>query len=80
MLNGLALQVVERQAHGGERRDADDEGALHALGMEDGPLQGLHAADGAAHHQPQLADAERIEKLRLGAHVVADGDQGKIGP
>ena len=59
--------------------NADDEGALDALGKQDGPLQGLHAADGAAQHQAQLADAERIEQAGLGADVVANGDEGKIG-
>ena len=72
--------MIERQPHGRERRDADDERALHALGMEDGPLQRLHAADGAAQHQPQAADAERIEQPRLRAHVVADGNQRKVRP
>ena len=75
VLDGLALQMIERQPHGGERRDADDEGALDAVGMEDGPIQRLHAADGAAEDQAQAADAERIEQSGLGADVVADGDE-----
>ena len=35
--------------------------------MKDGPVQRLHAADGAAEHEAETADAERIEKARLRA-------------
>ena len=48
--------------------------------MKDGPIQGLHAADGAAQHQAQLADSQRVQQLRLGPHIVADGDQRKVRP
>jgi hypothetical protein len=44
----------------------------------DGPIEGLHAADGAAEDEAELVDAERIEELSLGADVVGDGDEGEI--
>ena len=80
MLDGLALEMIEGQPHGGERRDTDDECALNAVGMEDRPVQRLHAADGAAQHKAEAADAERIEQARLRTDVVANADQRKIRP
>ncbi len=56
------------------------ERSLHALGMKDRPLQRLHAADGAAQHQPQFADAQRVEQPRLRPHIVANAYQRKIRP
>ena len=44
-----------------------------------GPFERLHAADGAAENEPETADAEGVEKARLGVDVVADGDERKIG-
>ena len=76
---GLALEVIERESHGGERRDADDERALNPIWIEDGPIEGLHAADGAAEDETEFANAERVKQEGLGADVVADGNEGKVG-
>ncbi len=41
-------------------------------GVVDGPIQGLHAADGAAQNQPQPPNSHRIQKPSLRPDVVAD--------
>ena len=52
---------------------------LHSLRIVNRPLQRLHASDRAAQHQPKTPDTQRIQQLGLRSHVVADGDQWKIG-
>ena len=80
MNDGLTLQVVERKAHGPKRGYADDQRPLDAIGMKDGPIQGLHAADGTAQHQAQAADAERVKQHGLGSDIVANGNQREVRP
>src|SRR5581483_5116477 len=79
VLDGLTLQVIERKPHRAERRHAYNQRAVYPGWVKDSPFKGLHAADRAAQNQPQTADAERVKKLRLGADVVADRDEGKVG-
>ncbi len=75
--DGLALEVVEAEAHGSERSDADGDGAGDAFGEEDGPLEHLHAADGGSDGELEALDAEVVDEFGLGADDVADADQGE---
>ena len=52
--------------------------ALHAAGVVNGPIQRLHAADGAAQNQPQPANAQRVQQPGLRTDVVADRNQRKV--
>ena len=79
-LNRVPLQMVQRQAHGRERRGADGDGALHALREVHRPLQRLHAADGAAHHGMQALDAEVIEQPACARTMSRMVTSGKSGP
>ncbi len=78
VLNGFSLEMVERQPHGRKRRHTDDDRPLHALGVVDSPLQGLHAAQRRRPAQPQPPDAEGIQKQSLCPYIVADGNERKV--
>ncbi len=60
-------------------RDADGDGAGDALGVEDGPLEDHHAADGCADDELEAGDAEVVDELDLGVDDVADADEGEGG-
>ena len=77
--DGLALEMVEAEAHGAERGDADGDGAGDAIGEEDGPLEHLHAADGGSDGELEALDAEVVDELDLRADDVADADEGEGG-
>ena len=70
--------MIERQPHGRQRRHGNDDSLLHALRVQDGPLQGLHAPKRAAHDQPELPNPQRIQQLGLCPDVVADGNQREV--
>ena len=77
--DGLAADLVEgdvlrRMAH----RGGDGHGGEDAGGVERGPFQRLHAAQGAAEDREHLFYPQVIEQHRLGADHVADGDDGEF--
>ncbi len=50
----------------------------HPLWIEQRPLEHLHAAQRAAEHQLQPADAETLKQGVLSADDVADGDGREV--
>ena len=78
VLDGLPLQMVQRQSHRSERGNRDNRGPLHPIGLMDRPIQGLHAPDRTAQDQPEPPNAKRIQQLCLSPDVIPDRNQGKI--
>ena len=52
----------------------------HAIGVSDGPLQGLHAAEAAADHGGPLLDAQQVGQTRLAVYPVFHGRYRKSAP
>ena len=53
-------------------------GVAHPVRVLQGPAQGLHAPQAAAHHSRQRLNAQGIEQAGLGVHPVLHGDHREI--
>ena len=58
--------------------DRDDR--VDLVGVQDRPLERLHAAERSARNGREPLDAELVEERALRPHHVGDGDDGKIRP
>ena len=61
-------------------RAGDRHDRIDLIGIQDRPLERLHAAERSAGHRGKPLDAELVEKCALRAHHVGDGDDRKIRP
>ena len=68
---GQALRVQRVRAGDGHDR-------VDLVGVEHGPLEGLHPAERPAGHRGEPVDAEHVEERPLGAHHVGDGDHREV--
>ena len=59
----------------GGGRAGHQEQPFHAVGFDDGPLQGAHATHRPAHDERPPVDAEGVREGGLGRHLVADGEE-----
>ena len=69
---GHALRVEGMSAR--DRHDSVD-----LVGVEDRPLERLHASERAAGHRREPLDPELVQERALGPHHVGDGDHGEVG-
>ena len=67
--------VLRRQLGG----RGDGQAMAHAIGVSDGPLQGLHAAEAAADHGGPLLDAQPVGPARLAVDPVFHGQYREVG-
>ena len=58
--------------------DRDDR--VDLIGVEDRPLERLHAAERSARNGREPLDAELVEERALRPHHVGDGDDGEVRP
>ncbi|MCY1391568.1 hypothetical protein D9M71_64140 [compost metagenome] len=78
--DGLAGHLVEGDVLCRELgRRGDGQAVAHALGVADGPLQGLHAAEAATDHGGPLLDAEDVGQARLAVDPVFHRHHREVG-
>ena len=77
----VARDRVPRDALRVERvRAGDRDDRVDLIGVQDRPLERLHAAERAAGHRREPLDPELVEERALGPHHVGDGDHGEVRP
>ena len=78
--DGAARHFVKGDVFGVQVRGAGNyQGVAHALRVTQGPAQGLHAAQRAAHHCGQFGYTQHVQQACLGVHPVLHRHHWEVG-
>jgi hypothetical protein len=61
-------------------RAGDRDNGIHLIGIQNGPLERLHAAQRSARDRGKPRDTELVEKGPLGPHHVGHSNHRKLEP